>query len=215
MPSNPNSLLGRVFPTCRRLVLEYDVKRFGPIDGKMLVVGSGHNPYRLWSEQVTVTTLDIESNNGEVDIVADAHKMPIDDGQFETVLAVEVIEHLYSPSQFISEVSRILKPKGEFVFTIPFLFPIHGDPNDYQRYTASGIKELLRDYEIAELRSQGNRIHVISDLITTVKIGRFPIFIFARVLNHFLKFVKSNSDSKSPTGYYVRAVKKGNRDKQT
>jgi len=46
-------------------------------------------------------------------------EIPIGDSLFDAVIATEVIEHLISPLELISEGSRILKPGGIFIITTP------------------------------------------------------------------------------------------------
>ena len=41
------------------------------------------------------------------------------------------------------EITRVLKNKGEIHIIIPFLYPIHGSPNDYIRVTSDYIENYL------------------------------------------------------------------------
>ena len=55
-------------------------------------------------------------------IIADLNQpIPLEDASGEGVLANQVIEHVYDPEGFASEVYRILKPGGVGVFTTPNL----------------------------------------------------------------------------------------------
>jgi SAM-dependent methyltransferase len=49
---------------------------------------------------------------------ADASRLPFADEQFQTVLAVSVMEHLPQPARVLAEVFRVLRPGGRFVATI-------------------------------------------------------------------------------------------------
>ena len=51
-----------------------------------------------------------------------AESMPFADGSFDVVIASEVLEHIPQPgrSQAISEVARVLRPKGWFIGTVPY-----------------------------------------------------------------------------------------------
>jgi SAM-dependent methyltransferase len=51
--------------------------------------------------------------------VADARKIPYEDGQFEVVFADNVLEHLEAPLSVFREVARVLKPGGVFLFKTP------------------------------------------------------------------------------------------------
>jgi SAM-dependent methyltransferase len=77
-------------------------------------------------------------------ILANASTLPVQANTVDAVLMMDVIEHLREPYQALQESFRVLKPKGKLLVTIPFLYPIHDAPHDYQRYTLHGIK---RDFE--------------------------------------------------------------------
>ncbi|MCK9488484.1 MAG: class I SAM-dependent methyltransferase [Xanthomonadales bacterium] len=82
------------------------------------------------------------------DIFADASRLPLADASIDTVLLLEVLEHLRHPAQALSEIARVLRPGGQLLLTMPFLYPVHDAPHDYQRYTCHG---LAREMEAAGL----------------------------------------------------------------
>lgn len=46
-------------------------------------------------------------------------RLPFDDASFDWVFALEVIEHLENPRQFVTEAARLLKPGGRLLLTTP------------------------------------------------------------------------------------------------
>ncbi len=93
-----------------------------------------------------IINLDI-SYYTSVDIVADAHELPFKDGSIEVILFKNVLEHIRNPTKVMAEIERVLKPGGYLYIKLPFLQPFHAVPDDYQRYTQSGMKELLKEYK--------------------------------------------------------------------
>jgi len=112
-----------------------------------LVLSIGGGPGR---ENPRVINLNLDAFDS-VDIVGDGTNLPLADTCLDTVTCNAVIEHVPNPAALVSEMFRTLKPGGYAQLMIPFVFPYHAYPGDYQRYTASGIRELTREFEEVEL----------------------------------------------------------------
>ncbi len=112
-----------------------------------IVLSIGGGPGR---ENPRVVNLNLDAFDS-VDIVGDGTNVPLADASVDTVTCNAVIEHVQKPADLVSEMYRILKPGGYAQLMIPFVFPFHEFPGDYQRYTASGILELTRAFEKVEL----------------------------------------------------------------
>lgn len=59
-----------------------------------------------------------KTNKYEKLVRADARDLPFPDNFFATVISISTLEHIEGVEKVISEVFRILKPKGIFVFTV-------------------------------------------------------------------------------------------------
>ncbi|HEX9917343.1 MAG TPA: class I SAM-dependent methyltransferase [candidate division Zixibacteria bacterium] len=53
----------------------------------------------------------------EVDI--DKHGLPFEDGFFDTISALDVIEHVFDPVVLLEETYRVLKEDGQVIYTTP------------------------------------------------------------------------------------------------
>lgn len=53
--------------------------------------------------------------------LGNAYRLPFADGEFQTVLAVSVLEHLHQPQWALAEVCRVLQPGGHLVGTATLL----------------------------------------------------------------------------------------------
>ncbi|HET9699838.1 MAG TPA: methyltransferase domain-containing protein [Burkholderiales bacterium] len=80
-----------------------------------------------------------------VDIVADAHRLPYADGAVDAIYCEAVLEHLYAPGRAVEEMHRVLKPGGKVFACTPFLQAYHGYPHHYQNYTVTGHQRLFSD----------------------------------------------------------------------
>ena len=67
----------------------------------------------------------------------------------------------------VSEIARILRPGGVCIISAPFMVPYHTDPDDYFRYTTSGLRSLAEDagLETLECLSYGGLAGVLSEII--------------------------------------------------
>ena len=112
-----------------------------------LVLSIGGGPGR---ENPRVINLNIDAFDS-VDIVGDGGNIPLQDGSVDAVTCNAVVEHVPDPGDVIAEMLRILKPGGYAQLMVPFVFPFHAYPADYQRYSASGILQLTSAFEKVEL----------------------------------------------------------------
>ena len=161
--------------TRRKLDLQFgsiwrDLSQILPnLNGNILDVGCGSQPFRvlLHTEKIKYVGLDFadaKSNFGYQDpdtVYYDGEVFPFDDSTFDNVLCTETLEHIASPSWFIGELSRVLKPNGTLIMTIPFAARWHFIPFDYFRYTPSSINNLLTNtYKNIYIYARGNELTV-------------------------------------------------------
>lgn len=77
-------------------------------------------------------------------VFADAAQLPIRSDALDAVLMLEVIEHLAEPFAALEEAWRCLRPGGRLVVSVPFLYPVHDAPHDFQRFTEHGLALALQ-----------------------------------------------------------------------
>ncbi|QNJ16029.1 methyltransferase domain protein [Synechococcus sp. A18-40] len=202
MAFNQRTLLRTIFRTSHRILLDRIIKSFYPlIRGNVLVLGAGQESYDELSFFATSIILsDVDSSNQNISKVVDAHSIAYPASSFESVLAVEVLEHLQHPEKAASEIYRVLCADGIAVLSVPFMFHIHADPCDYNRFTENGLKQLFVEFSFVEVIPYGSRIHVISDIISTSS----KSFALLRVFNWLLTLpLFSSSSIDCPSGYIV------------
>jgi SAM-dependent methyltransferase len=77
-------------------------------------------------------------------LVADAHRLPFDDGVFDGVWVQAVLEHVLEPASVVSEIHRVLQPEGLVYAETPFMQQVHERAYDFSRFTQSGHRWLFR-----------------------------------------------------------------------
>lgn len=118
--------LSQVRTDCVLLDLGTGPSQFRQLTGRFSTVGIDFYPYDL------------------VEIVADLTKpLPLQDGVADILLLSNVLEHMPTPQNLLTECYRILKPGGLIIGTVPFFIKIHQEPYDFFRYTPYALKRLL------------------------------------------------------------------------
>ncbi|MGZ8312843.1 MAG: methyltransferase domain-containing protein [Allosphingosinicella sp.] len=64
--------------------------------------------------------------------------------RFDLIIADQVFEHVRTRWTAARNVLAMLRPGGHFLCFVPFLLKVHGYPDDCTRWTASGLRWLLR-----------------------------------------------------------------------
>jgi SAM-dependent methyltransferase len=78
------------------------------------------------------------------EIFGDARRLPFQDRSFDTVMLLDVLEHVPDPELALNEASRVLRSGGRLLLTIPFAYPLHDQPHDYQRLTEHGLARRIQ-----------------------------------------------------------------------
>jgi SAM-dependent methyltransferase len=101
------------------------------------------------------------------DVQADAANIPFKDASFDAVVCSELLEHVPQPLAVLREIHRVLLGGGTLLLCAPFLYPIHGDPGDYGRYTDSYWREVVgtTGFDIMAVERQGSYWSVLSDML--------------------------------------------------
>lgn len=112
-------------------------------DAVVVDVGSGAR--RLRSH---VITLDLQPGP-LVDLVADAHRLPLITEGVDAIVVQQVLEHVKDPTEVVAEVFRVLRPGGRVYAEVPFLYPVH-DAYDFRRWTVTGLQLLFEGFRPRE-----------------------------------------------------------------
>lgn len=136
-----------------RAAIYNNVKKHAPeISGKTLDVGTGSKPYiNLFPNVTEYIGMDIEQSGHThqkeyIDVFYDGKHFPFDANTFDSLVFFEVLEHVFTPDAFISEIKRVVKPGGKCLVTIPFIWGEHEQPYDFARYSSFGLNHLFKEH---------------------------------------------------------------------
>jgi SAM-dependent methyltransferase len=141
------------------------------ITGDVLDIGCGQKPYQRLFNVNRYVGLEIDTPENRAlknaDFFYDGKVFPFEDHEFDSAIINQVLEHVFNPGEFLSEIYRVLKPGGMLLVTVPFVWDEHMQPYDYARYSSFGLKHLLELYgfAIVEHRKIIQDIRVIFQLL--------------------------------------------------
>ncbi len=124
------------------------LRKFFPLlTGNLLDVGCGSQPYRSFLPCSRYIGLDIDTPEtrarGIAESFYDGTRFPFPDASFDTVLCSQVLEHVFTPEAFLTEIRRVLRPGGVLLLTVPFVWDEHEQPYDFARYSSFGLKAMI------------------------------------------------------------------------
>jgi len=156
-----------------------DVKKIAPhIKGKVLDVGSGKAPYRRFFTEATEYIRLDNRKYDKTDIEADITKrIPLKDESIDSVVCIQVLEHVDKPQKVIKEIHRVLKRGGNCFLTTHMSAPLHGEPYDYYRFTKYGLKDLFKDFRYFQIKESGGAALSIIQLIVWGVSQKLPNWI--------------------------------------
>jgi SAM-dependent methyltransferase len=126
------------------------------LEGPFLEIGSkdyGNTPdLRGFFPGNDYVGVDLSPGKG-VDLVLDLTApweeidQALDQRRFGTVICMSVLEHCDQPFVMAERLTRLLKPGGRLVISVPFVWRFHGYPSDYWRFTPEGVMKLFPELE--------------------------------------------------------------------
>lgn len=126
--------------------LEYEAIEAMTIDGDVLDYGGGQNAryLDLLPDAASIRSVNIDPEIAPTHVVEPGQPLPFAEGTFDHVICFNTLEHIYDSYASCEEIFRVLKPGGKAIITVPFIFRIHGHPDDFTRATPSWWQETCR-----------------------------------------------------------------------
>lgn len=123
-----------------RLIVALRDPRF-PAGGRVLDLGCGNSPYEpLFRETgCNYVKADLPGNPVADLIVDESGCVDEPDGSFKVVLSSQVLEHVERPQTYLREAYRLLATDGILLLSTHGRWPYHPDPEDYRRWTHTGL----------------------------------------------------------------------------
>jgi len=162
VPLSPGSM---PYYTVRTAILESVIEAAASFSGTVLDVGCGLMPYR----KIIKSNPGVEKYIGmdlagslvygqvEPDLEWNGTEIPFAAESVDCVMATEFLEHYSEPERVLIEILRVMKSKGVFFATVPFIWNLHEIPHDEYRYTPYSLERHLRNagFKNIEIKTLG------------------------------------------------------------
>lgn len=171
-------------------------KFYGEMNDKQLKKIMHSCEYKAYGYGVKNIQRKIELNL--LDGLEDIQNLSFEDESLDIIIINNVLEHVKNPQLAIDQCFRCLKHNGYLFSATPFINGYHGrnssDPcdsyEDYWRFTAAGLKFLVRRFRSTIINPRNGRI---STLVSITPFGRYKLIraIISFIEDNFL--YKSNA----------------------
>ena len=191
------------------------------VKGVVLDAGAGRLALKflLTKKASAYYSIDKYVTRKELGVVGDLNNLPLKENFFDTIVCLQVIEHTPTPEIVIKNMADCLKDKGIFILSAPHISYLHGEPEDYYRYTKYGLSYMLEKHglKVLEIDTAGSIFGFlftpISDFILSYTYGIPVVFQLVFFFNSMCVRIISKLDlllfknSIMPLNYIVAAQK--------
>jgi len=160
-----------------RVLQKNEFKKY-KLSGKCLEFGANHKIRRNFlykdSNEYKVFYSNIDNKNKSF-IKIDLIKKLVHKKKYKNIIIFNVLEHLSEVNIALKNLNLLLDSKGKILGSTPFLYRVHGAPNDYNRFTKSYLQKILKEKKFINIKIN--------------EIGLGPFLASFSLLRGFLKYL--------------------------
>ena len=160
-----------------RVLQKNEFKKY-KLSGKCLEFGANHKIRRNFlykdSNEYKVFYSNIDNKNKSF-IKINLIKKLTHQKKYKNIIIFNVLEHLSEVNIAFKNLNSLLDSKGKILGSTPFLYRVHGAPNDYNRFTKSYLQKILKEKKFTNIKIN--------------EIGLGPFLASFSLLRGFLKYL--------------------------
>jgi len=143
---------------------------------RILDYGCGGSPYRSLFPNAEYRRADFTPMAGLDYQVGSDSRIAAPSASFDLVLSTQVLEHVAEPATYLQEAARVLRPGGRLLLTTHGVYPEHGCPYDFSRWTTDGLRNLVNNQglvveEARQLTCDFRALQYLWDLYAQIGFG--------------------------------------------
>ena len=185
-------------------------KNLDYISGKTLDLGCGRGKYKelIITKASQYIGADFYEHKN-VDVYTDARNTPFKNNEFETVICLQVLEHIAEPHKVIQECFRIVKNGGKVILTTVWLYPYHHEPDDYFRFSRKALEFMFTKvgFKIIKLESRGGRCRIISVFLRIWLKNKYLNKVFTNLFDYLDYIFNKKIDNLDTPSHIIIAQK--------
>jgi SAM-dependent methyltransferase len=193
--------------------------------GRLLDLGCGKVPlydaYRRYvTDNICIDWVNSAHKNNHLDFEADlTNTLPFLDGEFNTIILSDVLEHIPEPDRLCREIARVLSPEGRLIMNVPFYYWLHEQPHDYYRYTEFALRRFMErsGMRTLHLQATGGSPEILADVfaknVKPLPIVGTPLALLSQwAVSSFThtsvgRRISAATARSFPLGYFLVAIK--------
>lgn len=187
------------------------------LQGAVLDIGSKQSPTNvtnyLKTEEKIIYADKYSTNPNDLKIDLEK-KINFIEHKYDNIILFNVLEHIFDFKNCINNCNNLLKKNGYFYGSVPFLFKIHGSPDDYFRYTEQAISKILISNGFLEIKIKvlGGGIFIcffcyVSGITNKIPLLNNILLIICNFLDFIVSIFAKNIKYIFPLGYFFEAKK--------
>lgn len=193
--------------------------------GKLLDLGCGKVPLFIAYRDYVTDNICVDweytlHKNEYLDFECDLTKvLPFEEGEFNTIILSDVLEHIPQPDHIWKEMCRILSLNGMIIMNVPFFYWLHERPFDYYRYTEFALRRFVEKsgLRLVQLEPIGGTPEILADIFAKhiqfiPLIGNGLAIVIQYITGLFVKTalgkkISGKTTQVFPFGYFLIAEK--------
>lgn len=195
--------------TPHRNHLEFYLKKFLPkLSGSVLDIGSGSRRYDFLIKEKPAA-IDLVENLQKDIKQGDINNLNFNNGSFDNIVCIEVLEYVETPEKAVEEIYRVLSENGTLILSVPYMYKFH---KDQIRFSEIYLKDLFSNFKEVNVYHVGNAYSIILDIVfgKIKEISFTPLrYILTLVYLPFTLFLsrQTKTEGKYASGYFLVAKK--------